>query len=76
MYLENTPGGPGLFFPPRKPAHQSSNIFLAGNQPVYVNPYGNYYPAQELFCFGYWGWSDKVADLLPVEYQPSASDND
>ncbi|MBL7741331.1 MAG: carboxypeptidase-like regulatory domain-containing protein [Chitinophagaceae bacterium] len=50
---------------------QRSYIRLSNGNPVAVDKQGNYYPPQEVFSSAYWGWSEKMADCLPVDYKPS-----
>ena len=51
----------------RKPFYQRSSAILAA--PVTIEPNGNYYSPQHLFTLGYWGWSEKVAEMLPFDYE-------
>ena len=32
---------------------------------------GAYYDGTNLMSSGYWGWSEKMANLLPLDYEPS-----
>lgn len=54
----------------RQPGHQRSELVLLQGNPILVESSGTYYPPQELFALGYWAWSEKIAHLLPVEYNP------
>jgi hypothetical protein len=55
---------------PRKPGPQRSNVFLLQGNPVIIESSGAYYPPQEFFSSGYWSWSEKIAHLLPMDYDP------
>lgn len=57
----------------RKPGFQQSYLFLVNDQPVVIDESGNFYPASNLFTVWYWAWSDKVGDMLPLDYKPSDS---
>lgn len=54
----------------RKPVFQQSCIWLINNNPVVIDINGAYYPPQEMFSMWYWGWSEKMANNLPADYQP------
>ncbi|WP_158624898.1 carboxypeptidase-like regulatory domain-containing protein [Gynurincola endophyticus] len=54
----------------RKAFNPTSVIFLDEKTPVSVNRHGNFYPPQNVVCSGYWAWSEKVATLLPLDYDP------
>jgi hypothetical protein len=28
------------------------------------------YPPQDILAWGYWSWSEKMADFLPSDYEP------
>lgn len=62
-YLDN-------MFLQRKPAQQQSRIFLKEGSPIAVEANGNYYPPQDVYTLGYWSWTEKVANMLPVDYEP------
>lgn len=46
---------------------KESDLSLVTPRPVKVEENGNYYP-QDLFCTGYWGQSEKICNLLPLDY--------
>ena len=54
----------------RRPAARQSMITLLGSAAVWTDINGNYFPARSVFSGGYWGWSEKIANLLPLEYRP------
>ena len=56
----------------RSRTFQRSYITLANQQPIIIDVNGNYYPPQEVFSMAYWGWSEKMADFLPIDYKPTS----
>ncbi len=46
-----------------------SRCWLLTPAPVLVAGNGSYYPPQELFMSGYWAHSEKIANLLPLDYE-------
>ena len=56
----------------RKPGSdvRESTIRLLTPAPVQIEVNGYYDPPLELFMLGYWAWSEKCADLLPLDYWP------
>ena len=55
----------------RKPQPQGSHVWLQHNQPVTIDANGSYYPSEEVFTMSYWGWSEKIANLLPLDFKPA-----
>jgi hypothetical protein len=51
-----------------------SGIRLLGAQPVTIEENGNYYPGKELLTTGRWGQSEKISNLLPLDYYPPPPD--
>lgn len=56
----------------RKPWYPVSLIFLISEDGILVEPNGYHYPPQAIFSMEYWGWSEKVAHMLPIDYDPRA----
>lgn len=54
----------------RSPAFQRSYIWLPGLKAIAIDANGNYYPPQEIFSMAYWGWDEKMANMLPIDYEP------
>lgn len=54
----------------RKPTYQRSFLFLPELNPVWIEANGNYYNPRDMYSIGYWGWSDKLGDSLPLDYVP------
>ncbi len=52
----------------RKPYFERSFVFLINKTPLTVESTGNYYMPQDLISYGYWGWSEKINSLLPLDY--------
>lgn len=48
----------------------ASQLTLANGQPIQIQQSGNFYPPTNLISAGYWGWSEKVANMLPFDYVP------
>jgi CarboxypepD_reg-like domain len=48
---------------------QESQCWLLTPSPVLVAENGSYYPPQEVFTSGYWAHSEKIANLLPLDYE-------
>jgi len=53
----------------RKPVYQRSYIWLVNDEPVAMDMNGGYYPPLNLYSMAYWAWSEKIAELLPSDYQ-------
>ena len=49
---------------------RSSEIRLLNPVPITVEENGNYYPPQILLTSGFWGRSEKISNLLPLDYEP------
>jgi len=47
-----------------------SHIFLLDGQAVTIQANGMYYDPAEVVSSGYWGWSEKVATMLPYDFKP------
>ena len=54
----------------RSPAFQRSYIWLPGLNAIAIDANGSYYPPQEIFSMAYWGWDEKMANMLPIDYEP------
>jgi hypothetical protein len=59
----------------RRPAFQRSHVFLVNENPITVDQKGNYYNPQDFFTSGYWGWSEKISNLLPIDYELRGDDD-
>jgi hypothetical protein len=53
----------------RSPYFPRSVVFLPNNKPVFIEPAGNYYMPQDIMSYGYWSWSEKIANMLPLDYE-------
>jgi hypothetical protein len=58
---------------PATPARRVSGLRLITPAPVTIDVNGSYFPPQELLTDGAWGRSEKIANLLPVDYDPTTS---
>ncbi len=47
-----------------------SQINLIAPEPIQIQSGGNYYPPANLISSGYWGWAEKIANMLPFDYKP------
>lgn len=47
---------------------RQSEIRLLGAEPVAVEGNGRYYPSREILARGVWGQSEKISNLLPLDY--------
>lgn len=57
----------------RAPAAQTSLLSMLEDEAIEIQENGNYFPPLNLFTGDYWGWSNKIADLLPLDYKPRSS---
>ncbi|HEY4064539.1 MAG TPA: carboxypeptidase-like regulatory domain-containing protein [Puia sp.] len=48
--------------------YRSSTIYLITPAMIMIEENGNYYPPQEILTSGFWGQSEKVSNLLPMDY--------
>jgi hypothetical protein len=54
----------------RSPFFQRSYIWLVNQNPFMIDASGTYYPPQEIFSMSYWGWEEKMSNMLPIDYLP------
>lgn len=59
-----------FFHEKRSPVFQQSYIWLINGNAVIIDANGSYYPPQDIFSTAYWGWEEKTANMLPLDYQP------
>jgi CarboxypepD_reg-like domain len=57
-------------FPTRKAGPQQSTVTLLGKKIIVVDENGFYFDSKEFYTSGYWGWSEKMGDNLPLDYVP------
>ncbi|ADQ17954.1 hypothetical protein Lbys_2277 [Leadbetterella byssophila DSM 17132] len=50
---------------------QTSMLKMTEDEPIEIQENGNYFPPLNLISIDYWGWSNKIADLLPLDYKSS-----
>jgi len=55
-------------YPPRKPGMQQTYVNLSGEMYLVIDKTGNYFNPRFFYSSGYWGWSEKMANMLPVDY--------
>lgn len=54
----------------REPVWQRSLIMLTPLAPVVIEKSGLMFPPQNILSSEYWGWSEKISHMLPLDYQP------
>jgi hypothetical protein len=54
----------------RRPTFQRSYIWLPSLEVIAIDANGNYYPPQAIFSMAYWAWDEKMANMLPIDYEP------
>jgi hypothetical protein len=59
----------------RKVTYPLSIIFLKNESELFIFPNGYYYPPQVIFSMEYWGWSEKIGRMLPIDYVAPANKN-
>lgn len=50
--------------------NQTSLIHFVGKQPLLIYSNGYYENPTDIFLEYYWSWDEKIASLLPMDYQP------
>lgn len=63
-----------FFHEKRSPVFQRSYIWLTNGNAVGIDANGSYYPPQEIFSTAYWGWEEKMANMLPLDYWPETKE--
>jgi CarboxypepD_reg-like domain len=58
-----------VFYPARKSGVQQSYINLRGDDFITIDKNGSYYSPKNLYTTVYWAWSEKMANMLPVDYE-------
>ena len=53
----------------RSPVSQRSFLFSPNFDLIRIEKNGHYFDPQNLFALGYWGWSEKLANALPLDYE-------
>ena len=54
---------------PKSSTAMMSEIQLINHRPVEIQANGSYYYPTDLFSSGYWAWSEKIATMLPFDYE-------
>lgn len=52
----------------RPRSFQRSLVTLLNGNYITLDKIGNYYSPQDFFTTGYWAWSEKMGDTLPLDY--------
>lgn len=50
--------------------YRVAGLEVLGSTPVVIEQNGYYHPALDLVATGVWGQSEKIANLLPLDYEP------
>ena len=53
----------------RNPSFQRSLVTLTDPEMITFDKSGSYYNPMNFMTSGYWGWSEKTANLLPIDYK-------
>lgn len=53
----------------RQPYYQRSVIFLINKSAITLDKRGSYYMPLDIISYGYWGWSEKISSMLPLDYE-------
>ncbi len=56
-------------YPQRKAGFQQSIVTLINDEVILLEKNGNYYDPRNFFTSYYWGWSEKMANSLPLDYE-------
>lgn len=48
----------------------TSELFLTSNRPISVVSNGNFFEGIDIITSGYWGWSEKIGNMLPSDFNP------
>lgn len=62
-------GYASAFYMGRAAGPQRSWIALPSLNPITIDSTGNFSPILAMVCFGYWSWSEKMANTLPLDYK-------
>ncbi|HEX2627575.1 MAG TPA: carboxypeptidase-like regulatory domain-containing protein [Chitinophagaceae bacterium] len=54
----------------RKPTFQRSYVTIIGDEGIIIDKAGNYFNPQHFFTSAYWGWGEKIANMVPSDYVP------
>ncbi len=57
-------------FGTNKKSPQVSEISMPAKTEIAVSATGNYWPSLAILTSGYWGWWEKLATMLPYDYEP------
>jgi len=61
-------------YPPVKAAEQQSYATLLNGDAISIDKLGNYYNPRSFSTSSYWSWSEKMANMLPIDYDPKDDD--
>jgi hypothetical protein len=46
-----------------------SQVTLINEKPLEIQANGSYYPPSTIMSLGYWAWFEKMATMLPFNYE-------
>lgn len=49
--------------------YQRSVVFELNNKAVFLDTHGNYFMPTDFMSYGYWGWNEKISNILPLDYK-------
>ncbi len=49
--------------------YQRSVVFELNNKAVFMDTHGNYFMPTDFMSYGYWGWNEKISNILPLDYR-------
>jgi hypothetical protein len=59
----------------QKPGDQISTLNMTGPGPLEIASLGQLNDPLLIICSGYWGWKDKIAMMLPFDFNPHVHEN-
>jgi hypothetical protein len=57
-------------YPPRQAWFQRSYVTLLNDKLISIDKAGNYFDPQDFLTSGYWSWGEKMANSVPLDYEP------
>ena len=54
---------------PKSSTAMQSQLVLVNGLPIEIEANGSYYNPADLMSMGYWAWSEKIANMLPFDFE-------
>lgn len=54
---------------PKNSTAMQSQLLLVNGLPIEIEANGSYYNPADLMSMGYWAWSEKIANMLPFDFE-------